>query len=420
MDRKVKKVMPGFPPPPKAKRVAAYARVSIDKDTMQHSLFAQVSYYNDLIQNHAGWQFAGIYADYAASGTKEDREEFNRMLNDCKEGKIDMIITKSISRFARNTVTLLQTVRALKDRGVDVYFEEQNIHSSSSDGELMLTLLASFAQEEALSFSENMKWAVKKHFEEGKPWCGALLGYRMRDGKYEIIPHEAQIVKRIFSDYLNGKGIEAITKELNKDGILTRKGYRWHKYVVDRTLRCYTYTGNLILQTTYSENYLTKTPKKNTGELPKYHVKDAHEAIIDEEIFDKVQEERKRRADKYKPYNKQFKSYPYTGLITCANCGKHYRRKKTSTGFVWICTTFNSEGKTACASKQIPEKTLDEMCVDINLCNVEQILACDDNRLLITLKNGREVEKVWKDRSRAESWTDEMKQKARERRLRNA
>ena len=154
---------------PRAKRVAAYARVSSGKDAMLHSLSAQVSYYSKLIQNHGGWEYAGVYADEALTGTKDNRENFQRLLADCRNGKVDMILTKSVSRFARNTLTLLETIRELKNLGVDVYFEEQNIHSATSDGELMLTIIASYAQEESLSASENQKWRVRQQFQNGKP-----------------------------------------------------------------------------------------------------------------------------------------------------------------------------------------------------------------------------------------------------------
>ena len=184
---------------PKLKRVAAYARVSSGKDAMLHSLSAQVSYYSNLIQNHSGWQYVGVYADEALTGTKENRENFQRLLTDCRSGKVDMVITKSISRFARNTVTLLKTVRELKNMGVDVFFEEQNIHSLSADGELMLTILASYAQEESLSASENQKWRVKQKFLNGEPWRTVMLGYRADGGHLVIVPEEAEVVRSIFA-----------------------------------------------------------------------------------------------------------------------------------------------------------------------------------------------------------------------------
>ena len=201
---------------PQRKRVAAYARVSSGKDAMLHSLSAQVSYYSDLIQNHSGWQYAGVYADEALTGTRDNRENFQRLLADCRDGMIDMVITKSISRFARNTITLLETVRELKTMGVDVYFEEQNIHSLSADGELMLTILASYAQEESLSVSENQKWRVRHNFENGMPWNGTVLGYRYNQGTFEIEPEEAEIVRFIFGSYSNGTGATTIAKILNE------------------------------------------------------------------------------------------------------------------------------------------------------------------------------------------------------------
>ena len=191
------KMMPKLP---KLKRVAAYARVSSGKDAMLHSLSAQVSYYSTLIQSHNGWEYAGVYADEALTGTKESRENFQRLLTDCRSGKIDMVITKSISRFARNTVTLLTTVRELKALGVDVYFEEQNIHSADADGELMLSILASYAQEESLSASENQKWRVRQNFEQGKPWRGYMMGYRYDGERYVVVPEEAEVVRSIYAD----------------------------------------------------------------------------------------------------------------------------------------------------------------------------------------------------------------------------
>ena len=178
MDRIIEKVRFDAPVQPKAKRVAAYARISSGKDAMLHSLSAQISYYSGMIQEHPGWLYVGVYSDEALTGTKDNRSGFQLLLADCRAGKIDMVLVKSISRLARNTVTLLETVRELKTLGVDVYFEEQNIHTLSSEGELMLTILASNAQEESLSVSENQKWRIQKNFKEGKPWNSTMLGYR--------------------------------------------------------------------------------------------------------------------------------------------------------------------------------------------------------------------------------------------------
>ena len=412
MERTVKKVHFINPVIPKRKRVAAYARVSSAKDAMHHSLSAQVSYYSALIQSRGEWEYAGGYADEAKTGTKDSRENFKKMLADCKSGKIDMIITKSISRFVRNTVTLLSVVRELKAIGVDVFFEEQNIHTLSADGELMLTILASYAQEESLSASENLKWRVRKNFSEGKPWNGVMLGYRQENGKYVIVPEEAKIVHRIYSEYLAGNGINKIVNGLNADGVFTQKGYAWRKCGVTRILRNYNYTGNLLLQRFYSENHLTKRKLENSGELPRYVAENTHEAIISEEQFSAVQEEISRRAAKYRSEKSSTVTYPFTRLITCGICGKHYRRKTTSTGVVWICSTYNSQGKAACPSKQIPENKLSEITSDLDISDITQITAENNNRLTFVFKDGTTETRRWKDRSRAESWTDEMKSNA--------
>ncbi|MBE6701422.1 MAG: recombinase family protein [Ruminococcaceae bacterium] len=423
MERRIKQVPLQNFQVPKLTRVAAYARVSSDKDAMLHSLSAQVSYYNDLIQKHRGWLFCGVYTDEALTGTKANRENFIRLLGDCRAEKIDMVITKSISRFARNTVTLLEAVRELKDIGVDVYFEEQNIHSLSNDGELMLSILASYAQEESLSASENQKWRVKRNFESGIPWSGTMLGYRYENGKFIIVPNEAEIVKLIYDSYLSGMGVTAIMKMLNKNGYITRFGNTWHNSGVSRILRNYTYTGNLILQKTYRENHLTKQKRQNNGELPQYHITDSHEGIISLEQFNAVQDEIKRRAEKYAAKGSIKKIYPYSGLLVCANCRKHYRRKVTATGAVWICNTYNTLGKGYCSSKQIPEEKLNDVTMktigtlDTLHDKITAVRVENNNTLIFVFKNGEETVKRWIDRSRAESWTAEMKENARQKTL---
>lgn len=408
---------------PQLKRVAAYARVSNGKDAMLHSLSAQVSYYNDLIQSHSGWQYVGVYADEALTGTKDNRENFQRLLADCRDGKVDMIITKSISRFARNTVTLLKTVRELKNMGVDVFFEEQNIHSLSADGELMLTILASYAQEECLSASENQKWRIRHNFENGMPWNGTMLGYRYEKGVLIIEPREAETVRRIYSEYLDGSGMEAIARRLNADGIPTRFGNTWGKASIKVVLQNYAYTGNLLLQKTWRVDHLTKRSAPNNGELPRYHVEGCHEEIIPLQSFNAVQKEMQRRAEKHTHLGARRKEYPFSGKLICTNCGKHYRRKITATGPKWICSTFNSHGKAYCPSKQIPEDTLmattEEVVGSLDALDskITTVRVENCNTLVFCLADGTETVKQWQDRSRRESWTPEMKEKARQKDL---
>lgn len=423
MERKISKISRTVPSAPIRKRVVAYARVSGGKDAMLHSLAAQVGYYSSFIQSHSDWQYVGVYADEACTGTRDSRAEFQRMLSDCREGKVDMIITKSISRFARNTVTLLETVRMLKALEVDVYFEEQNIHTMSGDGELMLSILASYAQEESLSASENQKWRIKRNFENGMPWTGTMLGYRYDNGKYVIVPGEAKTVRLIFDSYLDGMGITSIMKMLNEKGIISRNGNAWCKSSVMCVLQNYSYTGNLLLQQTYRENHLTKRTLQNNGELPKYHITDSHDPIIPLRQFNAVQEEIRRRAEKHTHPGVKQKTYPFTGLVICGSCGKHYRRKVTKTGSVWICSTFNTLGKAYCASKQIPENTLISVTgevvggIDTLRDKITTIRAEKDNTLIFCFKDGSESVKRWQDRSRAESWTKEMKEEARQKAL---
>ena len=418
MNRVVRRV-PLEKPLPKLTRVAAYARVSSAKDAMHHSLSAQISYYTDLIHHNPGWVCAGVFADEAVTGTRDTREGFRQLLAACREGRVDAVITKSISRFARNTVTLLETVRELKALGIDVFFEEQNVHTLSADGELILTILASYAQEESRSVSENMKWRVRKNFKEGKPWNGTMLGYRCRNGILVVEPNEAAIVRRVFREYLAGKGVTAISKGLNEAGVPTRYGNRWSNGSVSSILRNYAYTGSLLLQTTFREDHLTKRKCTNDGQLPRYHAEDTHEAIISKEVFDAVQAEIARRAEKHAPHGKGCRSrYPFSGLIVCGNCGKHYRRKITATGPVWICSTFNSQGKAACPSRQIPESVLLEYVTELTENSpIAEIRAEQGNQLLFRFKDGRETVKHWQLRSRADSWTPDMRETARQKAL---
>lgn len=269
--RKITKIESRNTQPVKRKRVAAYARVSSGKDAQIHSLSAQNSYYNSLIGSRGDWELAGIYADEAMTGTKESRPQFQKLLADCRNGKIDMVIAKSITRLARNTVTLLETARELKLLGVDIFFEKENIHTLSTDGELMLALLSSFAQEESRSASENVKWRIRKNFEAGIPNAGNTLGYRLRNGALEIVPEEAETVRQIFTDFLSGMGRTAIARKLNRMGIPTKHGSAWNANTLYRILRNEKYAGDLLLQKTYRPDHINKKDIDNCGELPMYY-----------------------------------------------------------------------------------------------------------------------------------------------------
>lgn len=432
MNRKIRQVKFPASAMPKLTRVVAYARVSSGKDAMLHSLSAQISYYSNLIQNHPGWVYGGVYADEALTGTKDNRDNFQRMLSDCRAGKIDLVITKSISRFARNTVTLLNTVRELKALGVNVYFEEQNIYTMSADGELMMTILASYAQEESRSASENQKWRIRANFKAGLPWNGTLLGYRIENGVYVPKEDEAALVRMIFQYYLvEGWGLTKIAKQLNADGYQTRKGNPWTHSVLEKLIRNYSYTGNLLLQTTFIDDHINRKSCINKGQLPMYHAQESHEAIIPMEEFAAVQEERKRRAQKYTHAPEVKQTYPFTKKLHCMCCGKYYRRKMISRGPAWICGTFNTMGKSFCpTSKQIPEDTLmavsaevlclEEFDASVFLQQIQEVQVKADNNLTYIFKDGHSIDAVWRDRSRSESWSSEKRAAAREAALKQA
>lgn len=403
-------------------RVVSYARVSSSKDAQLHSLSAQVSYYKNFIESKPGWKFIDIYVDEGITGTKASRPAFVRMMNDAKNNKFDMIITKSISRFARNTVTLLDAIRELKALNIDVYFEEQNIHTLSSDGELMLTLLASIAQEESLSVSENTLWRVKRNFENGIPWGGRLLGYKMENQHFVIIKEEAEIVKIIFKMYLEGKGTQAIARYLNAEHYWTRFHKSFTPSSVRLILRNYTYTGNLLLQRYYQDNHINKKKLHNNGEKQMYHIENSHDAIIDIETFNKVQD----LIEKRKTTSTKIHDSLFTSKLMCGIC-KHKLRRKTNKGKpYWICPTYSSLGKEACPSHKVPESILIE--VTSSLLNADELTKEDmeqislievnnDNLLTFHFIDGRKETRTWKYKSRSESWTKGMKEQARFRAL---
>lgn len=401
---------------PAKKRVAAYARVSSPKDAMLHSLAAQVSYYTRLIQGNGSWEFVRVYADEAVTGTKANRAEFQQMLADCRAGKIDMIITKAVSRFARNTLTLLTMTRELTAMNIDVYFEKENIHSMNSEGELMLTLMGSVAEEESRAASEEAQRNIRRKFHRGIPNTMVMLGYRFKDGRYRIVEDEAEIVKMIFADYLDGMGRSSIVRKLTDMGVKTPRGdTSWHESEISRILRNEKYSGDMLLQKVFTPNYLTKRRVVNNGEVDKIEVSHSHEPIIPKEMFDMVQKELQFRADYYHASKDAPKVYPYTGKIVCGVCGRTYHRKTTHAGtkyekIMWLCPTYDSKGKSKCDSKRIPESVLAEIKDEI-----KEIIVTAPNEFRVTLASGTTFSKQWEWKSKKESWTDDMKQAARER-----
>lgn len=360
---KITKIEPQIPALPTRKKVAAYARVSMETERLHHSLSSQISYYSELIQKNPEWEYVGVYTDEAITGTiAKKRDEFQRLIADCETGKIDIVLTKSISRFAWNTVDLLKTVRHLKELGISVRFEKENIDSLSGDGEVMLTLLASFAQSESESISTNVKWGVRKRMEQGTPnGHFRVYGYRWEDDQLVIVPEEAVIVKRIYQNFLDGKSLLETEREFAAEGITTRDGCRWVDSNIKVVLSNITYTGNMLLQKEYIADPISKKRKKNHGELPQYYVENTHEAIIPMETFQYVQDEMARRRELGAFANKSMNITCFTAKLKCAECGNNYRRqiRKKSTGekyHLYACATTNT-----CSNNCIHEDTLREL-----------------------------------------------------------
>ena len=423
MTKTIRKLETSIPALPRRRRVAAYARVSSGKDAMLHSLSAQVSYYSQHIRRNPEWEYAGVYVDEALTGTKENREGFQRLLADCRAGKIDIVLTKSISRFARNTVTLLETVRELKALGVDVYFEEQNIHTESSDGELMLTILASYAQEESRSVSENCKWRIRQKFAQGIPATTPLTGYRIHKGEFSIEPEEAALIRMIFRDYAMGLGRNAIQRKLADMGARSRFGGEWTDAHLRELLRNEKYSGDILMQKYFRADHLSKQDIKNSGQIDRYFMQDHHTPIVDRETFQHVQDRMDLQRETHAGTGGRRDAF--SGMLHCTKCGKSYKRKTTHGKAAWQCSTFITLGKRFCHTKQIPEDILIATTVsvlgiaefdeEVFLNQIERIEVPAFNHLVYIFKDGHREERIWQDKSRRDSWTDEMREQARRR-----
>ena len=426
--RKISKIELTMPAVAAKKKVAGYARISMESERMHHSLSAQISYYNALIQKKPEWEFAGVYADDGISGTgTAKRSEFLRMIADCEAGKIDIILTKSIQRFARNTVDLLETVRHLKDIGVEVRFEKENINSMSSDGELMLSILASFAQEESRSISENVKWGTRKRFEQGIPnGHFQIYGYRWEGDHLVVEPEEAKIVKMIFDDFLNGLSAESTEKKLEQMGVKSYKGQHFGNTSIRQILSNVTYTGNLLFQKKYVSDPITGKSKINRGEMPQYWVENTHEAIIPLETYKAVQAERQRRRELGVFANWSINTSCFTSKIKCPICGKNYRRSgkrqrkdPNEVYYIWICRTKSDKGAKFCSAKSIPEKKLKAVCTEalglevfdemVFTEKIQQIIVLGEDTLEFHFKDGTLQQRKWASTAKTDWWTEERR-----------
>ena len=377
-------------------RVAAYCRVSTDSDEQATSYETQIEHYTAYIQGHPDWVLAGIFADDGISGTNtKKREEFNRMIDECMAGNIDMIITKSISRFARNTLDCLKYIRQLKEKYIPVYFEKENINTMDSKGEVLLTIMASLAQQESQSLSQNVKLGLQYRYQQGEIQvnCARFLGYTKDENKrLVIVPEEAEIIKRIYREYLEGSSMLKIARGLEADGILNGAGKeRWHTSNINQILRNEKYIGDALLQKTYTVDFLTKKRVKNNGIVPQYYVENSHEAIIPREIFMQVQEELIRRRCVHLSKNGRKRNFSsnhcFSNMIICGNCGEVFRRVHWNNhgkkSIVWRCVSRLENTGLFCNARTVLESTIEQMLI----AAINDALSEKDTFLSVLQKN---------------------------------
>lgn len=335
-------------------RLAAYCRVSSDSEDQLHSFAAQIRYYTDYAKKHPEYQLVDIYADEGLSGTSmKKRDELNRLLRDCKKGKIDRIIAKSVSRFARNTQELLTSLRMLKEIGVSVYFEEQGIDTDKLNMEMIVTFPGMAAQQESESISGNMRWSYKKRMESGEfNCCKAAYGFDLVDGKLTINESEAVVIRRIFDLYLQGFGMQAIASTLNEEGVPRKHGEKkWYRSSILYILNNERYMGDALLQKAFTTETLPYRRVTNHGEKPQYYVENANPAIVSREVY--------QAAQAFQKTKQGIKSsapggYPLSKLLRCPDCGRAFRRQMVAGKAYWLCSG-QSSGETSCQSRRVRE-----------------------------------------------------------------
>lgn len=379
-------------------RVAAYCRVSTDSSEQELSYEAQKEHYFAYINSKPEWTLVDVFADQGISGTStKNRTEFNKMIEDCMAGKIDMIITKSISRFSRNTVDCLQHIRELKAKGIPVFFEKENINSMDAKGEIMLTIMASLAQQESQSLSLNVRMGIKYRYEQGEVHVNhkRFLGYTKDENKKLIIvPEEAKIIRRIYREYLEGASLSQIAKGLERDGILTGAGKtKWRDSTIKKILMNEKFIGDALLQKTFTVDFLTKKRVVNDGIAQQYYVKGCHEAIIPNEIYLRVQEEMARRGNLNKGKKKRTYSSKYvlSNMVYCAECGDVFRRvhwhHSKNKKVVWRCASKLEDTGVECDSRTITEDDLKGAVVK----GINKLLVGKDDFIDILKNNIRTV-----------------------------
>ena len=403
-----------FPPkPPKKKKVAAYCRVSTAKEEQEHSLSAQISYYNTYIAGHPDWELARIYADNGISGTQAaNRQQFQQMLEDCKKGLVDIIITKSVSRFARNTVDLLKTIRQLKALNIDVFFEKENLHTISKDGEVLLTLLATFAQAESVSLSDNIKWRLRKNYENGIFPVHKVFGYDVVNKQLVVNENEAAVVRRIFDEYIAGKSMFQIASDIRSMPGTYPIPTTQLPGLVRRTLAQEKSCGDTLLQKWYIDDPVTHKQKRNTGEKTMFYVPDSHQGIVSQRTFEAAKDILSYEALLKVQTRRTTVNRFLAGRIKCGYCGETYTGQHRKKGYGYLCHSRAHGGRHSCISP-----TIDETDIISGACSVlemkdfnertfmeliDWVIVNKENRLDFVFKDGRTVEYVIPDKEDTE------------------
>lgn len=347
-------------------KVAAYCRVSTEMESQQSSIDLQIRYYTDLIQKNPEWDFAGVFYDYESGLRKEKRNGLDEILQKAYRGEIDYIITKSISRLSRNVLDTLTIIRSLKAKGINVYFEKENLNSIEDEKEIDIVFNGVLAQEESHNLSENVQWGYRRKFEKGDDFAGKIpMGYRRDNDEWVVLPEEADIIRKIYQLYLEGATLQQIKEYLEGHQIKTATGKEaWATAVVQKILKNEKYKGDSLLQKTYTEDFITGIKSKNVGQRDQFYITNSHPGIISSEVFDKVQEEMARRARLIHEVDGTVKSsitkyngkYLLGNLLVCDNCGASYRRRIERGKVVWRCATRIEKGKDTC----LHSPTLDE------------------------------------------------------------
>lgn len=401
----------------KKMRVAAYCRVSTFGPAQLHSLDTQIEVYTRMIKNNKDWKFAGVFYDVESGLRRKGRTELDKMLKKAEKGKIDYIITKSISRISRDTLEVLKIIRNLRERGINMHFENENLDSINENNEFEITLRGMLVQDESRNTSENIQWGFQRKFEKGDIFTkyNSFMGYTCADDTLDIVPEQAEVVRKIFELYLQGLSLGQIKSYLESHGIKTAMGRdTWDTKTIYKMLKNEKYKGDTMLQKTITEDFMTGKKIKNTGQRNRYYIKDSHPAIVSDEVFDKVQEEMEKRARhvsnedgvlkiKESRYNGK---YLLGNLLVCGDCGLPYRRRTERGKIVWRCATRIEKGKQSCSNSP----TLDEGWVQYILSEVvcqngiydENIIRNEidkihvsDTFIVIFYKNGLEEKKLF-------------------------